>query len=70
MFGIPSFQGIQEIKETGFPKGSKVIQEWDGFRVSEMFRGCFKNKMKSEFPGFRGHFGNESSQRTGKETDA
>ena len=43
MFGFPSFRGIQEIKETRFPKGSEVIQEWDGFRVSE----------ESEKPNFR-----------------
>ena len=35
VFGILSFRGIREIKEAGFPKGSEVIQEWDGFRVSE-----------------------------------
>ena len=34
VFGIPSFRGIREIKETGFPKGSEVIQGWDEFRVS------------------------------------
>ena len=43
MFRIPSFWGIWEIKETGVPKGSEVIQEWDGFRVSE----------ESEKPSFR-----------------
>ena len=47
VFGFPSFWGIREIKETGFLKGSEVIQEWDGewdgFRVSE----------ESEEPNFR-----------------
>ena len=35
MFGILSFWGIGDVKETNFPKGSEVIQEWDGFWVSE-----------------------------------
>ena len=43
VFRILSFREIREIKETRFPKGSEVIQEWDGFRVSE----------ESENPSFR-----------------
>ena len=73
MFRIPSFRGIREIKETGFPKGSEVMQEWDGFRVSEESEKLnFRNVPRlfqeqdeirvSGFPkSFRGHFGNESS---------
>ena len=73
MFRIPTFWGIQDVKETNFLKGFEVIQEWDGFQVSEEseklnFRKVprlFRNEMNSKFPGFQRvlrSFRNEYSQ--------